>query len=206
MVGNDVDEMQKFVNDKVTGWKNALGLLAHEEIPTQLALLVGRWTMTAKPNMLARSLPPTITTQPLGEFGEAVVRTMEQRLKLSLTDEARTLFQLPLRKGGLGFCPPAETAPYAFLAGCATSSLAFTSSNISRMVKVGREKKMGGCSLKQQIVCVGTSHQEWIGLRRKHSRISRRSTCTSQTSIKQSAPTNYKQGWPLHIGAFKSQS
>jgi len=61
--------------------------------------------MTAKPNMLARTLPPPITTQPLGEFGEVVVRNMEQRLKLSLTDEARTLFQLPLRKRGLGFCP-----------------------------------------------------------------------------------------------------
>ena len=110
VVGNNVGEIQKLVDEKVDGWKDALKLLAYEEIPTQLALLVGRWTMTAKPNMLARSLPPSITTKPLHDFGEAVVRTMEQRLKLSLTGEARQLFQLPLRRGGLGFCPPAETA------------------------------------------------------------------------------------------------
>jgi len=105
VVGNNVGEIQKLVDEKVDGWKDALKLLAYEEIPTQLALLVGRWTMTAKPNMLARSLPPSITTKPLHDFGEAVVRTMEQRLKLSLTGEARQLFQLPLRRGGLGFCP-----------------------------------------------------------------------------------------------------
>ena len=44
VVGNDVNEIQRLVNEKVDGWKKALELLAHEEIPTQLALLVGRWT------------------------------------------------------------------------------------------------------------------------------------------------------------------
>ena len=123
VVGNNIDEMQKLVNEKVEGWKKALQLLAYEEIPTQLALLVGRWTMTLKPNMLARSLPPSITTRPLADFGEAVVKTMEQRLRLSLQGDARRLFQLPLRGGGLGFCPPEETAPYAFLAGYAATCL-----------------------------------------------------------------------------------
>ena len=57
VVGNDDKVIQQLVNDKVDGWKKALELLAHEEIPAQLALLVGRWIMTAKPNSLARSLP-----------------------------------------------------------------------------------------------------------------------------------------------------
>jgi len=131
VVGNNIDEMQKLVNEKVEGWKKALQLLAYEEIPTQLALLVGRWTMTLKPNMLARSLPPSITTRPLADFGEAVVKTMEQRLRLSLQGDARRLFQLPLRGGGLGFCPPEETAPYAFLAGYAATCLALKQTNMS---------------------------------------------------------------------------
>jgi hypothetical protein len=42
VVGNNVGEIQKLVDEKVDGWKDALKLLAYEEIPTQLALLVGR--------------------------------------------------------------------------------------------------------------------------------------------------------------------
>ena len=130
VVGHDRSEMKKLVDEKVKGWEKALALLAHEEMPTQLALLVGRWTMTHKPNMLARSLPPSITAQPLADFGEAVIKTMEERLKLTFTAEARALFQETLRGGGLGFYPPALTAPYAFLAGFAASCLAYRQSNI----------------------------------------------------------------------------
>jgi len=66
---------------------------------------------------------------------------MEERLNLSLTGEARQLFQLPLRKGGVGFCSPAETAPYA-LAGVADSSQTWPYCSMGEDVKgwVSEEK------------------------------------------------------------------
>ena len=116
-VGTDENEIQKLVVEQMETWKKALELLACEELPTQLSLLIGRWTMTAKPSALTRSLPPNIINKPLADFGEAVLKTMEERLKLRLEGEARQLFQLPLDEGGVGFCPPEETAPYAFPGG-----------------------------------------------------------------------------------------
>ena len=86
-------------------------LLAYEEIPAQLALLVGRWIMTAKPNALARSLPPTLTIPPLKDFGNAVLNVMQQRLNLTLQGDAKLLFQQPLKEGGVGFCSPSEITP-----------------------------------------------------------------------------------------------
>ena len=102
----------------------------------------GKVDHDSKPTMPARSLPPTITTQPFKEFGEAVIKAMEERLNLSLTGEARQLFQLPLRKGGVGFCSPAETAPYAFLAGVADSSQTWPYCSMGEDVKgwVSEEK------------------------------------------------------------------
>ena len=135
VVGTDENEIQKLVVEQMETWKKALELLACEELPTQLSLLIGRWTMTAKPSALTRSLPPNIINKPLADFGEAVLKTMEERLKLRLEGEARQLFRLPLDEGGVGFCPPEETAPYAFLAGVAASCLAFGTTNIKEDVK-----------------------------------------------------------------------
>ena len=118
VVGHDREEIQRFVEEKVEGWKKAVELLAYEEILAQLALLVGRWIMTAKPNALARSLPPTLTIPPLKDFGNAVLNVMQQRLNLTL---AKLLFRQPLKEGGVGFCSPSEIAPYAFIAGFASS-------------------------------------------------------------------------------------
>ena len=75
--------MLQLVEEKVGQWKKTLALLAYEEIPTQLALLVGRWMMTAKPNALARSLPPTLTKGPLTDFGDDVLKVMQRRLNLT---------------------------------------------------------------------------------------------------------------------------
>lgn len=131
VVGNDIEKMQEHVVEEVEGWKKALELLAYEEIPAQLALLVGRWIMTAKPNSLARSLPPTLTKGPLKDFGEKVLNVMQTRLNLSLQGDAKKLFQLPLKHGGMGFCSPSETAPFAFIAGFASSCLAIRESNMN---------------------------------------------------------------------------
>ena len=87
--------------------------------------------MTAKPNALARSLPPTLTKGPLTDFGDDVLKVMQRRLNLTLQGDAKELFQLPLLDGGLGFCPPSATAPLAFLAGFASSCLAIRESNLN---------------------------------------------------------------------------
>jgi hypothetical protein len=87
--------------------------------------------MTAKPNALARSLPPTLTKGPLKDFGDNVLSVMQRRLNLTLQGDAKELFQLPLLDGGVGFCPPSETAPFAFLAGFASTCLAIRQSNLN---------------------------------------------------------------------------
>jgi hypothetical protein len=130
VVGHDRQAIKQLVTEKVDRWKKALDLLAREEIPTQLALLVARWNITSKPNTLARSLPPNIITDALADYDQAVVRTVEQRLKLSFVGEERQLLQLPIRSGGVGFCPNAETTPFTFVAGLATSCQAFGNTNL----------------------------------------------------------------------------
>lgn len=131
VVGHDPNKIQTLVEEKVEGWKKAVELLASEEIPTQLALLVGRWMMTAKPNALARSLPPTLTIPPLKDFGNTVLNVMQRRLNLKLEGDAKILFQQPLKEGGVGFCSPSETAPYVFIAGVASSCLAIRQTNLN---------------------------------------------------------------------------
>ena len=64
---------------------------------------------------------------------------MQQRLNLCLEGDAKFLFQQPLLQGGLGFCPPANAAPYAFLAGFAATCLAFKASNYIRDKKGCKE-------------------------------------------------------------------
>jgi hypothetical protein len=133
VVGNNLAEMEQVVKEKVEKWENALALLAREEVPAQLALLVARWSMVAKPNMLARSLPPSITTRSLAQFDDAVIRVIEERLQLTFTDLPKELLKLPLRHGGVGFCPSAITAPHAFVAGVAASQAALLrQSNLAR--------------------------------------------------------------------------
>ena len=196
VVGNDDKVIQQLVNDKVDGWKKALELLAHEEIPAQLALLVGRWIMTAKPNSLARSLPPTITIPPLKDFGEAVLTTMQRRLNLSLQGDARLLFQQPLREGGLGFCSPSETAPYAFLAGFASSCLAIRESNLNADDK-GSVPVGGGWLLRKLESCLTRyipPNSGWPD-EEVFREASRNLSSTSVKWANASALNNYKRNW-----------
>ena len=87
--------------------------------------------MVAKPNSLARSLPPTFTHLPLKQHDEEVVRTIEQRLQLSFTGFSREIMQTSIRRGGLGFCSTAEIAPHAFTAGMASSMALLANTNLS---------------------------------------------------------------------------
>jgi hypothetical protein len=124
VVGNDPARMKELVKEKVDKWKKALELLARKEVPAQLALLMARWSMVAKPNSLIRSLPPSLTTEALREFDHTIIRVMEERLQLNFTDTAKKIFQLPIRQGGVGFCSAADTAEHAFVAGIVASNMA----------------------------------------------------------------------------------
>jgi len=76
-------------------------MLTEKELPAQLSLLLARWAITAKPNFLARTLPPHITEDLLKDFDEAVINTVEQRNSLRFVGFHRTLLQLPMRHGGV---------------------------------------------------------------------------------------------------------
>lgn len=108
--------------------------------------------MVAKPNVLARSLPPSITNTVLNDLDQAVVRTMQERLQLTFTDEARTFFQLPMRFGGVGFCPSVSTAPHAFVAGVASSFMALLRS--SNLLRRGWEPVKGGMLMTNLQICL----------------------------------------------------
>jgi len=91
------------VNNKVESWRTTLPLLERKEIPAQLAILIARWCMVAKPNSLARSLPPTLTQQALKLHDEEVVRTVERRLHLNFSGFSREVLQTSMKGGGVGF-------------------------------------------------------------------------------------------------------
>ena len=112
-----------------------LPLLARKELSAQLSLLLARWTIVAKPNFLARTLPPHFTQACLEEFDQAVVETVEHRTQLHFDEFSRAMLQLPIRLGGVGLCPSAETAPHAFVAGIAAAISGFL--GLSNMVKSG---------------------------------------------------------------------
>lgn len=99
--------------------------MTRKELPIQLSLLLTRYSLTAKPNFLARTLPPHLTHEALRHLDKAVIRAIEDRTQLRFLDFALTLLQLPTRHGGVGFCPSADTAPHAFVAGMAATFSGF---------------------------------------------------------------------------------
>jgi len=127
VVGNNAARMKELVEEKVDKWGKALELLTRKEVPAQLALLVARWSMVAKPNYLMRSLPPSLTTDALRNHDNTIIRVVEERLQLHFTDTAKKLLQLPIRQGGVGFCSAADVAEHAFVAGTLASQIALLS-------------------------------------------------------------------------------
>jgi Reverse transcriptase (RNA-dependent DNA polymerase) len=120
-VGKDEAALSQWVSDTVLSWTRPLSLVSRKELHAQLSLLIARWMMVAKPNSLARALPPHLTQGPLSEYGDQIIRAIEARFDLSFVGFSREVVQLSTRYGGLGFCPAAETAPHAFVAGMAAS-------------------------------------------------------------------------------------
>ena len=74
---------------------------------------------------MARTLPPGLTFNALKRLDKAVIETIQNRTQLRFEDFALKLLQLPTRHGGAGFCPSADTAPHAFVAGMAATLSGF---------------------------------------------------------------------------------
>ena len=125
VVGTEHNDLRHWAKGEIDSWKKTLQMMARKELPVQLSLLLTRWTITAKPNSLARTLPPQITQDLLDDLDRTVIRAVEDRTRLRFEDFARTLLELPIRHGGVGFCPSAETAPHAYVAGMAASFSGF---------------------------------------------------------------------------------
>ena len=125
VVGTDPKAVRDWATREVESWKKALPLLARKELSVQLSLLLARWSITSKPNFLARTLLPEVTKDLLEGFDQAVLATVEQRTQLHFDDFSRTMLQLPVRHGGVGLSPSAETVPHAYVAGMATAISGF---------------------------------------------------------------------------------
>ena len=121
VVSHDRQAMVNWAKDEITDWAKDLPLLTRKELPAQLALLIARWKMVAKPNALSRSLPPQCTVEPLAEYDDAIIRCLERRFQMTFEGVAREVLQLPIKYGGVGFCPSVEVAPHAYVAGMAAS-------------------------------------------------------------------------------------
>jgi hypothetical protein len=125
VVATEQVHARKWAEDEVKSWEKALSMMARKELPVQLSLLLMRWSLTAKPNFLARTLPPHLTHDALQHLDKVVIGAVEDRTQLRFDGFARTLLQLPIRHGGVGFCPSADTAPHAFVAGMAATLSGF---------------------------------------------------------------------------------
>jgi hypothetical protein len=136
VVGVENASVQEWVKKEIKSWTKVLPLLARKEISVQLSLLLARWTIVAKPNFLCRTLPPHFTQSCLEEFDQAIVKTVEHRTQLHFDKFSQAMLQLPIRMGGVGFCPSAETAPHAFVAGIAAAISGFL--GFSNLVKSGK--------------------------------------------------------------------
>ena len=125
VVGIEHDHLRNWAEEEVQSWQKTLSMMARKELPVQLSLLLTRWTLTAKPNFMARTLPPGLTLNALKRLDKAVIETIQNRTQLRFEDFALKLLQLPTRHGGAGFCPSADTAPHAFVAGMAATLSGF---------------------------------------------------------------------------------
>jgi Reverse transcriptase (RNA-dependent DNA polymerase) len=125
VVGVDRAVLKTWVERQVEDWSQVIPVLARPELPAQLALLLARWNLVAKPSSLTRALPPDVTVPALAGYEEAIIHFVGTRFDRRFEGFSRKMLQLPQRLGGVGFCSPAVAAPHAFVAGVATALSGF---------------------------------------------------------------------------------
>lgn len=120
-VGNDSAAVAQWVADKIGSWKAPLLDLKSPVVPAQVALLLARTFATAKPNFLARSLPPDLTVEPLTQHDADVLATVSSKLNLQFSDSAEAMLRLPFSAGGVGLTSSAAVAAHGFIASMAAT-------------------------------------------------------------------------------------
>jgi len=121
VVGRDTVKKMNWVNKKVESWQPIFDVLQGEDFPSQVSLLIARWTGTAKHNYLARSLPAEVTCKAFQQLDETTKSCVEKRLDLSFASFSDFMFRLPLSHGGAGFTRAVDSAGPAFVASVATT-------------------------------------------------------------------------------------
>ena len=74
VVGLDTNLKIKWMKSKIQSWQPIFDILASEDIPSQVSLFITRWMGTAKPNFLARSLPPVVSHLALEWLDKATLK------------------------------------------------------------------------------------------------------------------------------------
>jgi len=120
-VGLDTLKKQAWAREKIDSWLPIFDILAKDDFPAQVSLLIARWTGTAKPNYLARSLPPEVSRPALQKLDKTTQQCVESRLDLSFEGFSDFMFHLPLSQGGAGFTKAAESTSPAFVASVAST-------------------------------------------------------------------------------------
>ena len=121
VVGTDFTGKMAWAKDKVMSWQPIFDILASEYIPSQVSLLITRWMGTAKPNFLARSLPPRASRIALELLDRATQKCVETRLDLTFERFSDFMLHLPLSQGGAGFTRTVDFASTAFIASVAST-------------------------------------------------------------------------------------
>ena len=83
VVGLDPIKKMNWVTKKVETWQPIFDALQRDDFPSQVSLLIARWTGTAKHNHLARSLPPEVTRQAFQWLDKTTKSCVEKRLDLT---------------------------------------------------------------------------------------------------------------------------
>jgi hypothetical protein len=125
-VGTDTTKKMAWVKSKVASWQHIFDILAKEDFPAQVSLMIARWTGTAKPNFLARSLPPEVSRPALQQLDRTTQQCIESRLDLSFEGFSDFMFHLPLSQGGAGFTRAADSTTLAFVASRTLSNMCET--------------------------------------------------------------------------------
>ena len=120
-VGTTANKKMHWVKTKVQSWQPIFDILAREDFPAQLSLLIARWTGTAKPNHLARSLAPEVTRSALEWLDKTTQKCVETRLDLTFNGFSDFMFHLPFSQGGAGFTRVANAGDTAFVASVAAT-------------------------------------------------------------------------------------
>jgi len=124
VVGRDPDYCRLWLSEKSkTAHTLLFDSLRHRDMPAQHCLTFLRLCMLPRMNFWTRVFPPSVVAPTAGQFDQMVIDTATYKLQLSsLEGEAKKLFHLPIRLGGLGIRSMLQVSPIAYFSALAQAS------------------------------------------------------------------------------------